>query len=249
MNQAVPGVGDFAEAVSPMLSNLLAALREGRDVTAPLAEVCGAVAELMPVDGAAVSLIVEGSQRVLVLASDQVVEHLDTLQFSLGEGPSFEAFATGRPVLVPDLSRNLPASWPVFGAEAGLAGIGGIFAFPLRRGAVKLGAMDAYRRAPGWLSAAELATILRGTDLVTSALLAVVTAGVAWETPGGAVGAMVRDRAVVHQATGIVLAEFAIPAEQALARLRAYAYSRGRLLDDVARDLVARRLHPREIEA
>ncbi|MGV9299719.1 GAF and ANTAR domain-containing protein [Amycolatopsis sp. NPDC003676] len=229
-----------------MLSNLRAALREGRDITAPLAGVCRAVVTLMPVDGAAVSLIAEGGQRALVLATDPVVEHLDAVQFGLGEGPSFEAFETGRPVLAADLSRSLPASWPVFGAEAALAGIGGIFAFPLRHGAAKLGALDIYRRDSGWLSEEELATILSGADLVTSALLAVVTAGAAGETLSGAMG---RDRAVVHQATGIVIAEFAIPAEEALAKLRAYTFSQGRMLDEVARDLVARRLHPREIEA
>lgn len=243
------GVGDFAEAVSPLLSQLLAALREGRDAAVPLAALCRGIIGLMPVDGAAVSLVVEGAQRTLVLASDPVVERLDALQFSLGEGPSFEAFETGRPVLAPDLSRNLPASWPVFATEAGMAGIGGIFAFPLRRGAVKLGSVDTYRRAPGWLSEDELATILHGTDLVASALLTVVTAGVEEEPDDNVVSRLVRDRAAVHQATGIVIAEFGIPAEQALARLRAYAYARGRLLDEVARDLVARRLHPREIEA
>ncbi|MFB9924577.1 GAF and ANTAR domain-containing protein [Amycolatopsis halotolerans] len=242
-------VGDFAEAVGPLLSELFAVLREGRDVTAPLAGVCRSVVELMPVDGAAVSLIVEGGQRTLVLASDPVVERLDAVQFSLGEGPSFEAFETGRPVLVPDLSERLPSSWPVFATEAALAGIGGIFAFPLRRGAVKLGAVDTYRRAPGWLSDEELATILHGTDLVTSALLAVATAGFARDPDDNVVSGLVRGRVAVHQATGIVIAEFGIPAGQALARLRGYAYSRGRLLDEIARDLVARRLHPRDIEA
>ncbi|WP_406630993.1 GAF and ANTAR domain-containing protein [Amycolatopsis sp. WGS_07] len=243
------GVGDFADAVSPLLSELLAALREGRDAGVPLAGVCRAVVDLLPVDGAAVSLMADGRDRTLVLASDPVVEHLDAVQFSLGEGPSFEAFETGRPVLVPSLSQHLPAAWPVFATEAGMAGIGGIFAFPLRRGAATLGSMDTYRRAAGWLSDEELATVLRGADLVTSALLAVVTASLAGETDGGTVGVLAKDSAVVHQATGIVIAEFEIPAEQALARLRAYAYSRGRLLDEVARDLVARRLHPREIEA
>ncbi|MFD2467552.1 GAF and ANTAR domain-containing protein [Amycolatopsis silviterrae] len=243
------GVGDFAGAVSPLLSELLAALREGRDAAAALTGVCRSVVKLLPVDGAAVSLMAAGGNRTLVLASDPVVEHLDAVQFSLGEGPSFEAFETGRPVLVPDLSQRLPSSWPVFATEAGMAGIGGIFAFPLRRGAATLGSVDTYRRAAGWLSDEELATILRGTDFVTSALLAVVTAGLAGEAGNGAAGGPARDSAVVHQATGIVIAEFAVSAEQALVRLRAYAYSRGRLLDEVARDLVARRLHPREIEA
>ncbi|MET9262947.1 GAF and ANTAR domain-containing protein [Amycolatopsis sp. NPDC004079] len=248
MNQAVTGVGDFAESLAALLSELLVALREGRDVTAPLAQVCRSIVDSMPVDGAAVSLMVDGKHRALVLASDPVIEHLDSLQFSLGEGPSFEAYETGRPVLVPDLSQRLPASWPVFATEAGAAGFSGIFAFPLRRGAARIGAVDTYRRAAGWLTDDELGTILRGIDLVTSALLAVATAGVSGEPGNNVVSGLVRDRATVHQATGIVIAEFGIPAGQALARLRAYAYSEDKLLDEVARDIVERRLHPREIE-
>ncbi|WP_424187087.1 ANTAR domain-containing protein [Actinokineospora sp. G85] len=50
--------------------------------------------------------------------------------------------------------------------------------------------------------------------------------------------------AQVHQAAGMLIAEFAIPAEQALARLRGYAFAVGRLVDDVADDLVCRRLAP-----
>ncbi|WP_116206622.1 GAF and ANTAR domain-containing protein [Amycolatopsis circi] len=243
------GVDDFAEAVPDLFSELLAALREGRDATVPLAQVCRAVVERMPVDGAAVALMVDGTHRTLVHASDPVIEHLDAVQFSLGEGPSFEAFETGRPVLVPDLAQRLPVSWPVFATEAGIAGMCGIFAFPLRQGAAMLGAVDTYRRVPGWLSDEELATVLRGTDVVSSALLAVATAGGTGEEGDDVVGGLVRGRAAVHQATGIVIAEFGIPADQALAWLRAYAYSEGRLLDEVARDLVDRRLHPREIQA
>ena len=50
------------------------------------------------------------------------------------------------------------------------------------------------------------------------------------------------DRLEVHQATGMVLVQLEIPGEDAFARLRAYAFARGRPLTDVARDVVARRL-------
>jgi AmiR/NasT family two-component response regulator len=46
----------------------------------------------------------------------------------------------------------------------------------------------------------------------------------------------------VHQATGLVLAQLGVSAEAAFARLRAYAYAEDRRLDDVARDVVERRL-------
>jgi hypothetical protein len=50
------------------------------------------------------------------------------------------------------------------------------------------------------------------------------------------------DRAEVHQATGMILAQLDIPAQDAFVRLRAYAFADRRPLGEVARDVVARRL-------
>ena len=49
-------------------------------------------------------------------------------------------------------------------------------------------------------------------------------------------------RAEVHQATGMISVQLGVPTAEALVRLRAHAYSRDRLIDDVAADVVARRL-------
>jgi AmiR/NasT family two-component response regulator len=49
-------------------------------------------------------------------------------------------------------------------------------------------------------------------------------------------------RAEIYQATGMVLMQLEISATEALARMRAYAFAEQRLLIDVARDVVARRL-------
>jgi AmiR/NasT family two-component response regulator len=49
-------------------------------------------------------------------------------------------------------------------------------------------------------------------------------------------------RAEIHQATGMVLAQLGVSAQDALARMRAYAFAEQRLLSDVARDVVSRRL-------
>ena len=49
-------------------------------------------------------------------------------------------------------------------------------------------------------------------------------------------------RAEIHQATGMVLVQLGVSAADAFARLRAHAFAEQRLLGDVARDVVARRL-------
>ncbi|WP_233223843.1 GAF and ANTAR domain-containing protein [Amycolatopsis sp. CA-128772] len=239
---------DVTESVQHLLSAVLASLRESGTALNPLIRVCQACVSLLPVDGASISVMLGTQHRQNLYASDAVVEHLEEMQFSLGEGPCFEAFDTGRPVLVPDLAQRADHTWPVFAAEIPTEQVGAIFAFPLRRGAARFGAMDMYRRTPGWLSPTELATALQITDIATSALLAVSTTGVDGEISAEWLAELVRDRTVVHQATGIVVAEFAISAEQALARLRGYAFVAGRQIQAVAEDLVAGRLHPSVID-
>ena len=87
------------------------------------------------------------------------------------EGPCYEAFTTRRPVLVPDLAHASAAAWPVFATEMVDSRIGAIFAFPLVTGAITIGALDLYRREPGWLNPAELATALEIVDIAAPALM------------------------------------------------------------------------------
>jgi len=49
-------------------------------------------------------------------------------------------------------------------------------------------------------------------------------------------------RAQVHQATGMISVQLGVSPAEALAHLRAHAYADGRLLAEVAADVVARRL-------
>jgi hypothetical protein len=49
-------------------------------------------------------------------------------------------------------------------------------------------------------------------------------------------------RREVHQATGMVQAQLDVSATEAFARLRAHAYRTDRPIEDVARDVVSRRL-------
>jgi len=51
-----------------------------------------------------------------------------------------------------------------------------------------------------------------------------------------------RQRTEIHRATGMVMAQLKISAESALATLRAFAYAHAQPLEDVAHQLVTRRL-------
>jgi hypothetical protein len=84
-------------------------------------------------------------------------------------------------------------------------------------------------------------------DIATVALLAAQSgASDELSDPGWANLRLHREQ--VHQATGMVMAALHIPAAAALARLRGYAFAAGRLVDEVALDLVDRRLSPLDLD-
>ena len=116
-----------------------------------------------------------------------------------------------------------------------------VFAFPLRVGTVRLGALDLYRDGPGPLSDDQHADALVMAEVVANWVLD-VQAG----APPGAVAEHLERGAdfhfVVHNAAGAVSVQLGVSVAEALIRLRAYAFANDRMVRDVAEDVVARRL-------
>ncbi len=123
--------------------------------------------------------------------------------------------------------------WPAFAAAAG-----DLHAFPARIGAIRVGGLLVHHDRADALDHERL-TDARVFAEVCSTLMVDNQAGLdsdavavtGWPT-----------RAVVHQATGMLSVQLATSLPSALARLRAYAWTEGKLLEDVARDVVERRL-------
>ena len=94
---------------------------------------------------------------------------------------------------------------------------------------------------PGSLSAEELAQALTFADVATSMLLD----GQEEAPPGAAASGLaevLEYRYELYQAQGMVMVQLGVTLVEALAVLRAYAYSHDRDLADVARDVVTRGL-------
>ncbi|WP_394619617.1 GAF and ANTAR domain-containing protein [Lentzea sp. JNUCC 0626] len=233
------------ESVSRARATVMAALRDNENNLNALARVIRACVDVLPVDGASVSVLSGPRERETLYATDELAARIEDVQFGLGEGPCFEAFASRRPVLVPDLAQASAVEWPVFASTLATLPVGAIFAFPLQAGAIGVGAVDLYRRRPGWLSGDELAVALEVVDLMTAVLLGLLLGDT--EDTDGARDVLSPGREQVHQATGMLIAAFTISADEALARLRGYAFVRDRPLDEVAHDIVTRRLSPLEL--
>lgn len=204
--------------------------------------VCLAVVESLPVTGAGLSLIGGAhGHRILVHGTDAPSRRLEDLQVTLGVGPCIESMSRGGPVLVPDLAKQSDGRWPGFVRPALAAGIQAIFAFPLQIGAVRLGALDLYRNSIGGLSDAELADILIFTDVATLALLD-APIGASEEDGGGLTDWLAEVDTAVYQASGMVMVQLGVTIDQAMLRLRAYAFVHDRTLTAIAHEIVARRL-------
>lgn len=188
-------------------------------------------------DGAGVSMVTAAGAREPLHATDVVSKEIERLQFTLGEGPCVDASRAGGPVLVADLtdeSDHVAAGWPVFRTEALRAGARAVFAFPVRVGAVSLGAVDMYRSTRGGLSDDQVGTALTSVDRLGVALLDHPT-GYRDHDPGA-----VSDP-LVHQAAGMVMIQLDTRIEEALVRLRAAAFAEGRTVSELASDVVHRR--------
>ena len=160
----------------------------------------------------------------------------------VGEGPGLDAHATGRPVLVTGPRRRPDVTLAGTSCRACCStGVRGVFSFPLRVAAVRLGALDLSRDAPGPLDAVHSsATRAVMAEVVTRRFLAEPGR----RRPAGALGADLDDpialRLEVHQAAGMVSEQLDIRAADALVLLRAAAYASERPIDDAR----ARRRHP-----
>ena len=205
---------------------------------------CAACVLALPVQRAGIVLHVSGIGLEVLAASDQVAERIEWIQVTLGEGPAVESISRGVPISVPDL-KQAHGRWPMFFSEVATAGLGGMYALPLQIGAIKVGALDLYSAAGAPLSATAFAEAIAISELMTAVLLDSDRDG---RVPGplGPWWNQPLSTREVHQATGMVMAQLGVDARSAYAQLQAFAFGGGRLLTDVAGDVVNRRkrFHP-----
>ena len=202
---------------------------------------CHVCAEVTGMTGAGIMLMSHDVPGGSVCTSNEVSALLEHLQFELGEGPCVDAYHQDEPVLEPDLAAPLVSRWHAFSDAALDAGVRAIFGFPLRVGAIRLGALNLYCDRPGALTDEQHAVALVMATIAAEAVMVMQA-----NAPPGQLAAELEASGdyehVVHQASGMVAAQLDGTVAQALIRLRAYAYGNSRSLGAVAEDVVARTL-------
>jgi len=191
----------------------------------------------LPIDLVAISTLGPPFELETVCSSDPLAARLDQLQLDYGEGPCWQARASRAPVLLNDLRAPLAVPWPVVHEAITALKIRGAYAFPMFVGALSIGAVDLYSAAPDALSPANVTTAAAMAGMAARAILRRALAhrdDVFVDDPSS--------RRIVHQATGMVVAQLRIPADDALLVLRAHAFAASESLAVIAGEVVARRL-------
>ena len=106
---------------------------------------CEACVDLLPVDGAAISLMDEGSTYGTFGSSGELSRRLDEFQFTFGEGPCLDSIASQRPILVSDLASPSGQRWPAYSGAVLQAGVRGVFAMPISVARTYVGVLDLFR--------------------------------------------------------------------------------------------------------
>ena len=211
-----------------------------RDVAVPSEAACEASVALLGVSGAQLTLTRGTGRSAYSYATSQIGTILENMRFVLGEGPCEHSLRSGFPVLVEDLDAwENHQRWPLFTLSAGATGARAVFVFPLRSGAIHLGALVLHRTSPGPLTSEQVADAHVVTDVVMSLVLDELTrVHVEVPPPTG----MPLRQAEVHQATGMLSVQLGVSMDEALVRLRAHSFMHDRPVVEVARDVVTRHL-------
>jgi hypothetical protein len=198
---------------------------------------CEASRLILGADGAWITVQDGSNQRLPLSQTNHVATVLEDLQDLVGQGPCLDAYRHETPMVM--TVRDQPdARWPEF-SRAAWHNVGAltVHAFPMRPGGDLFGVMAVYLvHADGPAESDETAQFL--ADAIGAALLRDPIPQVGSGQDDG----MWSARAEVHQATGMVIVQLHIPADDALAILRAHAYAHDTTLADIAHQVITRQL-------
>jgi len=191
---------------------------------------CVAFVQLVAAEGGSITLGYASSERTLLCATDDAAARYEDAQDFLREGPSLDAFRTGLVVASlsvedqahrwPGLSSSVARPWPT------------VRAIPIHPDSAVMGVLTVHDGANMVDDEAELTFL---ADAIGAAIIG--------DLPDrDDESRLWSERDWVSQATGMVIAQLAISASDALALLRAHAFAHETSVVEVSRSVVEREL-------
>jgi len=226
---------DGAEILAQLARTLARKQTAGQSEGHLAARLCDACAEILGADAGTLTIYSE-AERLTVRTAEFPFAQFEDLQVVLGEGPAQLALAEQRAV-VTHLGEHEEDtdSFPVFTSMASdLDGPLTVCAVPMRPGGRTVGVLTLYLRGDSLsrsLTEAQFLADAAGAALLGDPGTVDIDAQPSWP-----------QRARVHQATGLVVAQLGIAPADALAVLRAHAFGRASTLESVVADVLDRTL-------
>lgn len=195
-----------------------------------------AIASAIGRESAGVTLIGRDGAESFVAASDQIARIAHDVEFVTGEGPAHDVVATRNTVHVE--GDDLLMRWPRYGAIAVENGVRSVISHPLRQepgGCI--GALSVFDATPV-IAPGIAAALVRVADALTHTVLNVPGTVADDEIPAVAMFDEADFLAIVHQAAGVVSVQLSCKTADAVALLRARAFSDGLPLERLARRVI-----------
>lgn len=199
-------------------------------VRSPEAQLCRACTDLVGVAGAGITLMA-GNHSGPISVSPGPFATLEDAQYTTGEGPCQDAFRSRTSVHAASLDRIVAQRWPSFVDAARRNGIGAVFAYPLTLADAHVGVLTLYKEAEGGLTSVQHEDSLSIAEVVTETVLSLQAAAAPGELGEGL---DVDYRAEIHQASGVIAVQLQIHPDEALIRLRGYAFATDEPLATIA---------------
>ncbi len=192
--------------------------------------------EILDVDAAGIMLVGSDGTLRAAASSSEVMRIVELFEIQAQEGPCWDCYRTGQPVVNQDLA-DVDGRWPTFAPVATAAGFRAADAVPLRLRDKVIGALNLFSAEPGSLDDDDLVVARALADVATIAILQQRRI-FDTDTVNDQLNHALTSRITIEQAKGIVAERERLDMPEAFDRLRAYARSNNQRLHDVATALI-----------
>jgi hypothetical protein len=203
---------------------------------------CVVAAEFTNLSGAGIALVSSGQQYTSMCTSNAVARTLMDLEITVGEGPCIDACDSESSIDEEDLRSSVLRRWSAYSPLASAAGAFAVFGFPIRIGAIQMGALSLYRDSAGPLSVSQASDAYLMASVIGRAVLS-MQAGASGDSLAAELEKESTFDFSVHQAAGMVAVQGSMSVGNALVALRAHAFATNSSLSELAVRVVVREIH------
>jgi GAF domain-containing protein len=222
-------------------------LVNGFDLVGLFDDLARACVDLLDVSAAGLMLVDTSGHLRVMASSNEQSRLLELLEIQNDEGPCLDCYRMAGPVLVADLTEAVEA-WPTFTAEATRVGFASVYALPMRLREETIGALNLFHHQREGLSGAGIRLAQGLADVATIGILQQRATQRSAELADQLQTAL-NSRLVIEQAKGVLAERERKDMASAFETLRTYARGTGKLLSEVAAEVVSGDLTTADLES